>query len=432
MDVLIYLGGAVLFFALIMASIALHEIGHMVPAKLFGVKVTEYFVGFGKTLWSRRRGETEYGFKAIPLGGYVRMLGMYPPAKGSNKIRPGTANPIAAMIDASRDAEWSEIAPEDDGRLFYQRKTWQKLIIMAGGPVMNLLLAFLIMQGVTGLYGVYRPQPQVQAVQECIVAADRPDQTCQPGDPLTPAAAAGLRPGDRIVAFNGTAIDDWEQAQELIRANTDGPAAITVERDGQRVALTPVHTVINGVADLIDPSKKVEAGFLGVVPTVEKVRGGPVTVFKDMGEMTVQSGAALLRFPVKVYQTAENLILNKPRDVYGPMSIVGASRAAGEISSTDKIGAADKLATYFSLLGGVNLFVALFNFVPLLPLDGGHIAGALIEWLRRAGARVLGRADPGHLDTAKMLPIAYVVFGFITLSGIVLILADLIDPVKLF
>ncbi|WP_432558052.1 M50 family metallopeptidase [Granulicoccus sp. GXG6511] len=435
MDTLIYIGGAVLFFALIMASIALHEVGHMLPGKLFGVKVTEYFVGFGKTLWSFRKGETEYGVKAVPLGGYVKLVGMYPPEKKTGRIRDAgsSANPLATMIESSREAEWADIKPSDDGRLFFQKSTWQKLIIMAGGPTMNLVLAFLILWGVLGIHGSYRPQPVVQGVAQCVVPADRADRDeCLPGDPLTPAVQAGLQPGDRIVTFNGAPIDDWRQLQGIIRENRDGRAEIVVDRGGHRVALTPVNTVLTGVPDTWDPAKRVDAGFLGFTPTTERIHAGPGLVLQDMGDMTRMSVVALAQFPVKIWNTGVNLVTGQPRDIYGPMSVVGASRAAGEISTTTQLGAGDKVATFLVLLGNVNLFVALFNFVPLLPLDGGHIVGAIAEWVRRQFARLLRRPDPGYLDTAKMLPVAYAVFAFIALSGIVLILADIIDPVRLF
>lgn len=435
MDTLIYLGGALLFFALIMASIALHEVGHMLPGKLFGVKVTEYFVGFGKTLWSFRRGETAYGIKAIPLGGYVKLVGMYPPERKSGKVRASatSANPFAGMITASREAEWADIEPADDGRLFYQKKTWQKLIIMAGGPTMNLVLAFLILWGVLGIHGSYRPQPVVQGISQCVVPADRTDRdTCLAGDPATPAVQAGLLPGDRILSFNGVRITGWKQLQDVIRDNRDGRAEIVVERGGQQVELTPVNTVLTGVPDTWDPAKRVEAGFLGFTPTTERVHAGPILVLQDMGDMIRMSVVALAQFPVKVWHTAVNLVTGQPRDIYGPMSVVGASRAAGEISTTTQLTAGDKVATFLVLLGNVNLFVALFNFVPLLPLDGGHIVGAITEWVRRQVARILRRPDPGYLDTAKMLPVAYAVFAFLAVSGVVLILADLIDPVRLF
>ena len=207
MDLLIYIGGAVAFFALVMASIGLHEIGHLVPGKLFDVKTTEYFVGFGRTLWSRRRGETEYGVKAVPVGGYVRLIGMFPPAKDRpDQVRAYSTGPFRALADNARDAEWSLIQPEDQGRLFYQKPFWQKLIIMASGPAMNIMLAFVILLGVAATYGVYRSQLTISKVQECIVAAaNATDKTCT-GKPPTPAALSGIQPGDKIVAFNGTAV----------------------------------------------------------------------------------------------------------------------------------------------------------------------------------------------------------------------------------
>jgi len=155
-------------------------------------------------------------------------------------------------------------------------------------------------------------------------------------------------------------------------------------------------------------------------------------VIGDMWLMTKQTAVALIDFPVKVYYTAYNLVTGEPRDIYGPMSIVGASRAAGEIAATDQIAAPDKVATLFTVLASVNLFVGLFNFVPLLPLDGGHMAGAVYEGARRAWARLFRRPDPGYVDTARMLPVAYVVGGIILLSGVVLILADILDPIRLF
>jgi membrane-associated protease RseP (regulator of RpoE activity) len=432
MDTLIYLGGAIAFFVLVMASIALHEIGHLVPGKLFDVKTTQYFVGFGRTLWSRRKGETEYGVKLVPLGGYVRFVGMYPPSKNRpNQVRAVRTGVFQTLADNARAAEWETIRPGDDGRLFYQKKSWQKVIIMAAGPTMNLLLAFAILSAVAGTYGVYRSQLSINRVQECIVATNATDRSCT-GKPPTPAVLSGIQPGDKVLAFNGESVQDWDDMSRLIRANLDRPAQVSVERNGVRVELPPVNTVITGVPDRYDPAKRVAAGFFGVEPLVVKERGGPVAVLGDMWTMTKQTAVALVQFPVKVYYTGYNLVTGRPRDIYGPMSIVGASRAAGEIAATDQIDAPAKVASMFTVLGAVNLFVALFNFVPLLPLDGGHIAGALYEAAKRTLARVFRRPDPGHVDTAKMLPVAYAVGGIILISGIVLILADIITPIRLF
>ena len=438
MQIVIYLAGAIVFFAMIMMSVALHEIGHLIPGKLFGVKTTQYMVGFGRTLWSTRRGETEYGIKAVPLGGYCRFVGMYPPDDRSGRLRTTRTGIFQSIADSARQAEWEDIRPEDDGRLFYQKKTWQKLIIMVGGPAMNIILAFGMLLGVNLTYGMPQSTLTVAVVNDCVIPAARQTSgdataaSCRPGDPETPAKAAGLKPGDMIVSFNGRAVRSWDELSGLIRGNGAGEARMTVRRDGRQVALKPVHTVISGVASRTDPSKVVQAGFLGVSPQQQLVKGGPIAVLGQMWSMTEQSVQAIIRFPVKVYNTAADLVTGKPRDVNGPMSIVGASRIAGEVSATNAIDVSTKAAQMFLLLGSVNLFLALFNFVPLMPLDGGHIAGALYEAVKRWLARVFGRPDPGHADTAKMLPVAYVVGAVIAVSGVVLILADLIDPITLF
>lgn len=425
MTVLIIVVMAIVFFALIMASIALHEVGHLVPAKLFGVKVTQYFVGFGKTLWSTTRRGTEYGVKAIPLGGYVRLIGMYPPGK------VGRVRWLNRMADDARAAEAEDIRPDDEGTLFYQKKTWQKLIVMAGGPAMNLLLAFCIFLGINMFAGQYRPQLTVSSVSDCMIEASRADKTCLASDPITPAKQAGMHAGDVVVSFNGVRVDDYPQLSELIRANGADEATIVVRRDGAELTLPTVHTVITGLPDRLDPTRTIEAGFLGVSPRIEKVTAGPMTTVKDMWLLTKQSLTALASFPVKVWNVGVDLVTGKPRDTNGPISIVGASRVAGELAVAKDIPLGERVASWFGLLASVNLFVALLNLVPLLPLDGGHMAGAIYEWLKRTSARLLRRPDPGHADTAKMLPVAYIVGGFLLLAGVILILADIISPVKI-
>ena len=426
MTILITVLLAILFFVLIMASIALHEIGHLIPAKLFGVKVTQYFVGFGKTLWSKTKGGTEYGVKAIPLGGYVRLVGMYPPEK--HVPRP---NWLTRLADQARSYEYEEITPADDGHLMYQKKTWQKVIIMLGGPMMNIVLAFVIFLGINVFHGTYQSTLTVASVSECVVRADRETQTCTDEDPETPAKEAGVEAGDRLVSFNGVELQNWNQMSELIRANRDQSATVVVDREGQLITLPSVNTAINHVQDRLDPTKYIEAGFFGVSPTQELVHGGAVETGAQMWDMTRQSVVALASFPVRVYNVAADLVTGKPRDANSPMSIVGASRFAGEVGVNTQLSGSDKTATWLSLLGSVNLFVALLNLVPLMPLDGGHIAGALYEWLKRKGARLLGRPDPGPVDTARALPLTYLVGGFLLVGGIVLILADIISPIQL-
>lgn len=428
MNTLVLIGLALLFFALIMVSIALHEIGHLVPAKIFGVKVTQYFVGFGRTIWSRKRGETECGFKLFPLGGYVRLVGMYPPEKQSDKPKGW----LTRLADRARSYEYEEITPADDGRLFHQKPVWQKVIVMLGGPAMNLLLAFLIFLGINLFHGTWQLTLNVTVVNDCVIPAGRTPATCQDGDPQTPAKQAGVMVGDKVVAFNGHRVSTWDELTDLIRANRDGAATLTVERDGRTMELPTVNTIIQSVPDRLDPTSRVEAGFLGVSPSRELVRGGVIETAGQMWNITRMSLVALASFPVRVWNVGVGLATGAERDINSPISVVGASRVAGEIAVADSVPIQDRVASWLSLLGSVNLFVALLNLVPLLPLDGGHIAGALYEALRRGLARLRGKSDPGPVDTAKMLPVAYLVGGFLLIGGVVLILADIISPIKLF
>ncbi len=410
------------FFALIMASIALHEVGHLVPAKIFGVRVPKYFVGFWKTLWSTRRGETEYGIKLLPLGGYVRLMGMYPPAK------EGRTGRLAEFADGAREAEWADITATDvaTNRLFYQKKSWQKLIIMAGGPAMNILLAFVIFLGINLAYGQSQQTLTVAAVTQCLDAAPA---TCV----APPAKQAGVQVGDTILALNGTSVSTWRDLVVLVRAQGEGGLTFTVDRPGQgQVTLPTVHGVLRQLSDLDDPNKTVTAGFAGMSSTTTVVHVGPVGTAQQMWTMTTQSVKALASFPVKVFTTAYDMVTGKPRDVTGPLSVIGASVAASELATTDQLTLSSRIASYFSLLGGVNLFVAILNLVPLLPFDGGHIAGALWEALRRGWAKVFRRPDPGFVDTARLLPVAYVVGAFLMIAGAVLVVADIISPIRIF
>ncbi len=422
-DVLVAVAAGVGFFALVMASIALHEIGHLVPAKLFGVKVTQYFVGFWKTLWSTRRGETEYGVKLVPLGGYVRLVGMYPPSQ-----RPPRPGRLGELAEDARAAEWEDITEADvrGNRLFYQKRTWQKLVIMFGGPFMNLLLAFGIFLGVNLTVG--QPGPASLTVAAVVTCVEPSPAPCV----APPAQAAGVRPGDTVAALNGVTYATWAELSAALRANLDGPIRLTVDRPGVgRIDLPEVTGVVREVADPANPGATVRAGYLGVSARPTYVKVGPVGTLRDMWTMTSVSVGALVQFPVTVAKTAYDVVVGNPRDLNGPISVVGASVIAGELATSDDVTPTFRLASFFHLLGAVNLFVAILNLVPLLPFDGGHMAGALWEGLRRAAARVLRRPDPGYVDTAKLLPVAYVVGGFLVLAGVVLVLADVIAPIRL-
>ena len=454
MTAVYYALGVVIFAIAILASIGLHELGHMIPAKKFGGKVTQYFVGFGPTVWSKQVGETEYGVKAIPLGGYVKIVGMLPP--GAEELDEDREHPVydedgnrvvhvrrtntgmfTQLISDARAAEWDTIRPEDTDRLFYKMPWWKKVIVMSGGPTVNILIAFFIFWGVFAIYGTHSweadaGRPVIDTVSKCVIPYVDERTKCLPGDPTAPAYEAGLRPGDVVTTFNGTAVTDWTQLRALIRGNSDGTAVIGYERDGLQLTGTTSTTVEARPASQTDQTLK-QVGFLGVSPTSHEVvtRGGPVYTVDKMGGMAVTTFHALGTLPVKVWGVARAIVGLEERSIDSPVSIVGGGRLAGETVSDEGFPVAEKAVYLLMLIAGFNFFIGLFNFLPLLPLDGGHIAGALWEAIRRGFARLRGRPDPGYVDVAKLLPVAYGVAALLLVMGVVLIVGDLVVPLHI-
>ncbi|MEO3863532.1 M50 family metallopeptidase [Acrocarpospora sp. B8E8] len=430
----VYLAGFLLLFVGLMVSIALHEIGHLVPAKIFGVRVTQYMVGFGGTFWSRRRGETEYGVKHIPLGGYIRMIGMLPPRASDdpNKLRSVSTGPWQSLIENARAVASEEIRPGDENRVFYRKPWWQKVIIMAGGPFMNFLLAFVLFAVVMMGFGVLVQKPVLSVVNRCVIPvaqAQEPERECRPSDPLTPAAKAGLLPKDRIVAVDGTRVGGWEAAQKMIRDHGAGPATLVVERGGRELTVG-VELIAQDRPDLQDPDKLVKVGFLGVQPTQVMERQGPGYVISEMWEMTRRTAVAMVDIPHKMVGVWNAAFSGEKRDPNGPIGVVGAGRIGGEIAASSAP-LENKIIFFINLLAGLNLAVGMFNLIPLLPLDGGHIAGGLWEGLKRAWARITRRPTPGYVDVAKLLPLTYAMALVLLFMGGLLIFADIVNPIRL-
>lgn len=431
MNALIYTAGVIVFVLGVVISIALHEVGHLYPAKKFGVKVTQYFVGFGNTVWSIKRGETEYGIKSIPLGGYVKMVGMLPPAKGQDphEVRKTNTGLFTQLISDARDAEYEHVGPEDEDRLFYRKPWWQKLIVMAGGPMVNVVLAVALFSVVFMGFGALKPTTTIAAVSDCAISDTEAGRTCTDKDPVTPAKQAGLKAGDTIVSFNGGKISSWDELSGLIRANGDKMATIAYERDGA-LRTSDVNTSVLARASLSNPDKLVNVGFLGVSPTTQYQRQGPAFVATQMWDYTKGTVDVIVHLPQRMVAVTK-AAFGAEREADGPISVVGASRVAGEMVTVDNPSWSERAVRLMGLLGAVNLFVALFNFVPLLPLDGGHIAGALWEAIRRGWARLRRKPDPGYVDVAKMLPVAYAVGALLMIMSVILIYADIVNPVKL-
>ena len=446
MTALYYTLGVLIFVVAILASIGLHELGHMIPAKRFGGKVTQYFIGFGPTVWSRRIGETEYGLKAIPLGGYVKIIGMLPPgaeqlaetevdADGTpvHRVRKSNTGMFTQLVSDARAAEWELVEPGDEDRLFYKLPWWKKVVVMAGGPSVNIAIAFLILWGLFATVGNSADpvtEPVVDEVSPCVVPYAESGRECTPKDERTPAAMAGFEPGDRFVSLNGRPVTTWEDLQARIRGNGDRPAVFVMERDGRLLSIETTTTVAARPVSNTDETL-VEVGFLGVVPVAYPTTGGPLYTLGQMGYMTVDVAQALATLPVKVFDVAKAVVGLQERDPESPVSIVGGGRIAGEVAAHEEFPVQDKALSLLGLVAMFNFFIGMFNFVPLLPLDGGHIAGALWEALRRGIALLRGRPDPGYVDVAKLLPVAYGVAACLVLMGLVLIVADLVVPIHL-
>ena len=447
MTALYYALGVIVFVTAILVSIGLHEFGHLIPAKKFGGKVTQWFIGFGPTVWSRQVGETEYGVKAIPLGGYVKIVGMLPPGAEQlvdetsydedgnpvHRVRKSNTGMFTQLISDARAAEWEHVKVEDADRLFYKLKWWQKVVVMAGGPTVNIAIALAIFAPVFATYGNpgdLRVDPVVASVPPCVVPIEETARACKPSDPETPAYAAGIQPGDRFLEFNGSPVTTWDQLQADIRANKDGVAEITLLRDGEQVTVSTNTTVQLRPTSATD-GELVQVGFLGVEPEAHLATGGLGYTLGQMGGMTVDTVQALGQLPVKVWGVAKAIVGVEERAADSPVSIVGGGRFAGETAAHEDFPLVDKLVFLLMLIAGFNFFIGMFNFLPLLPLDGGHIAGALYEAVRRAFARLRGRPDPGYVDVAKLLPVAYVVGAAMLVMGVVLIVGDLVVPLHI-
>lgn len=448
MTVLFFALGVILLVLALAISIALHELGHLVPAKKFGVKVTHYMIGFGPTLFSRRRGETVYGVKLLPLGGFIAMPGMYPPAQALKHGRARRGRLFGRTMAEAREYSNRDIEPGEEHRTFYALSVPKRLVVMFGGPVMNLLLGIAIMAVVLMGIGVTQPSTTVKTVVECAVpasaAAERSAEeraSCQPGDEESPAWAAGLKPGDRIVSVGGVPANSWDQLSATIRDRADETVPVVIERDGTR--RTESITIVSTERPMLDENgaqlenpdgslRTEQAGFLGVSPTDERVPMPPAEFPGQIAENLGQIFKALASLPQNLVGLAETTFGPGERDENGPVGMVGVGRIAGEVASTDQIDVLGKVQLGLSLIGSINLFLFAFNMVPLLPLDGGHIVVALYEGARRRINGLRGKGWTGPVDTARMLPLTYVVVACMLGMTALLVYADIVEPIRIF
>jgi membrane-associated protease RseP (regulator of RpoE activity) len=413
--------GIVLFALLILISVCLHEAGHMISAKRFGMKVTRYFVGFGPTLWSFKKGETEYGVKALPLGGFVKIVGMTP--------------------------QDDDVAPEDEPRAMWRAPVWKRTIVMSAGSATHFAIGIVLLWITASFVGLPNPQwekfaaadektvdtykPYV-AIQNCVSPGPQYSaDTCDKS--VAPALHAGLKTGDLITAVNSVPITKYGDLVNAIRNATSANITITYERDGKDTTV-PVTLARVTRPPLDEPNGKAGPTFaLGIAPTLpnnipQNVVYGPINGIGAAGDYTAKIfggiGTAIAHLPGKVPGLWAALN-GKPRDPNGPISVVGASEIGGQ---TVALGAWN---FFLVLAASLNFFVGVFNLLPLLPLDGGHIAIAWFEKFRSWLAAKRRRPDPGRVDYYKLMPVTNIVIVIFGAFSLLTILADIINPINI-
>jgi membrane-associated protease RseP (regulator of RpoE activity) len=382
--------GWLLFFVALIVSVVIHEGGHFLTAKKFGMKVTQFFAGFGPTLWSFRRGETEYGVKGIPAGGFVKIVGM---------------------------TALEEVDPADEPRAFYRQKTWKRTVVLAAGSFMHFVIALVLLWAGLLLVGSTKETLTLDTVT-CVKVYTT--DTCGATTPA-PAQQAGIKAGDQLVSYDGTRLTSWDQFTTLVGNAGFKPATVVVRRDGQlkTFTLTPAAVTVSGTAQ---PLPKI--GVAGQILTKHyNVATAVPASFSTFGQAVDETFSGLGKLPGEVSRafdkgrTADN----------SPASIIGAGKIAGDAVAAGSF--SDRLAGFLGIVAALNLFVGIFNLLPLLPLDGGHIAIAWYESVRSRLARLRRRPDPGQVDILKLTPALYAVLVLIVGLSVTLIAADIVNPI---
>ncbi|MCW2572305.1 MAG: peptidase [Frankiales bacterium] len=396
--------GVVAFVVALLASVMIHEGGHFYTARRFGMKATQFFVGFGPTLWSTRRGETEYGVKAIPAGGFVKIVGMTP---------------------------LEQVDPGDEDRAFYKQPAGKRSVVLAAGSFMHFVIAVvLVLVASFGIGQVVESSPALAKTTDCVASGS--NQSCSaPGAVPAPAKIAGVQPGDVVVSVDGHTVKDGTDFVRAIRASAGRPVALTVLRAGKRVQLTVTPVTVERPS-LTDPKKNEPVGAIGVSVQRRLVteRQGFVQSLKDSGTtMGLIVKAIGTTFTDKLGTIGQ--LYSPHRDINGIVGPVGASRISGEVLASRETPGV-KALTFLGIMAGLNFFVGVFNLLPLLPLDGGHLAVVWFETARDKLRRMRGYAgELQRVDLTKLMPLTYaVVLAFIGLT-VWILGADIVNPVKL-
>ena len=388
--------GVLAFVIALLLSVMIHEFGHYITAKRYGMRVSEFFLGFGKKLWSFTRGETEFGLKAIPAGGYCRIEGM-------------TAT--------------DEMPPGEESRAFFKAHSGRKLIVLGAGSFLHFVLGFIILLIIFAGIGTSKATNTIADISACV---PRLNAACAESDPKSPALLAGLQAGDVITSLNGVPVRNWAKDVEVIRESAGKELVIEIERNGQSQTISVVAAtrVVDGK----------EYGFLGIVNGYELVRDAPFTSIKNSAVVSWDflSGAvkAIISLPSKIPALWGATVSGTERDPNGLVGIVGVAQVTGQAASSDGLSSSERIQTFLLIIASLNFFVGVFNLLPILPLDGGHMAVAIADEVRALIARIRGRARPEGINVNKLAPFTMVVFVLLAALTVLLLAADIINPIQ--
>lgn len=388
--------GILAFVFALLASVMIHEFGHYITAKKYGMRVSEFFLGFGKRLWSLTRGETEFGIKAIPAGGYCRIEGM-------------TAT--------------DEMPIGEESRAFFKASSGRKLVVLGAGSFLHFVLGFIILLVIFAGIGTAKPTTTISQISQCVPQANA---ACTDSDPRSPAAIAGLKAGDIITSLNGIPVNNWAKDVDVIKNSAGKEIIIEIQRDGQNQIITAVAAtrVVDGE----------EYGFLGIVNEYQLVRNAPFTSIKNAGivswDFMTNSVKAIISLPSKIPALWGATVSGTERDPNGLVGIVGVAQVSGQAVSSDGLSSAERVQTFLLIIASLNFFVGVFNLLPILPLDGGHMAVAIADEVRALFARIRGKARPEGINVNKLAPVTMVVFILLAALTVLLLAADIINPVQ--
>jgi len=375
--------GILAFVVALLFSVMVHEFGHYITARKFGMWVSEFFLGFGKKIWSFRRGETEFGLKAIPAGGYCKIEGMAPN---------------------------DELPQGQEQRAFYKASSAKKLIVLSAGSFLHFVLGFILLFTLFVGIGTNQVLPVINEVV-----------------PNSAAQAAGIQAGDEIIAINGNKVVEWYKDVEAIRESQGADLTLEINRDGQLLTFVTQARLTD-----IDGTERY---VLGIINDVGLKRSGFLVSIKNSAIVTqsflTESVKSLGKLPEKIPALWGATVRGEERDANGLVGVVGVARVSGEAVGSDKLTPMERLATFVLIVASLNIFVGVFNLLPILPLDGGHMAVAIADEIRAFFARLRGRPRPAPIDVTVLTPITMVVFVILATLTLLLLVADVINPVTL-